>query len=289
VDWNTSVRDWWLVQMSQLADLGVDGIYCDDPYTHPSYNHRTGTAFIGPDGKVRPNYGLYGLCDYLRRLRTVLDRKANHPHMLLHMSNQLTLPFQIYFDSIANGEHMNRRLKQHYIGKLTTAEIRAQYMGYQWGNIPIILPEIGEKHRKTPEPTEEMLALMLPHDVLIWVAWCHTKTTKAHNAALQEDFRTWADDCTFLPYWESRGIVDGQDAQLVVSTYVRKDKLLLIVANWSDQARQARLTLNWRKLTAGAAMTQATVMLNRGTAQLSGNTLGVDVPARNLRLVVLEK
>ena len=61
VDWNTSIRDWWLTQMDKLADLGVDGIYSDDPYTHPSFNHRTGTAFVAPDGEVRPNYGLYGL------------------------------------------------------------------------------------------------------------------------------------------------------------------------------------------------------------------------------------
>ncbi|MCF7855464.1 MAG: LamG domain-containing protein, partial [Candidatus Pacebacteria bacterium] len=45
VDWNSSVCDYWLYQLNTLADLGVDGIYCDDPYTKPSYNNRTGTAF----------------------------------------------------------------------------------------------------------------------------------------------------------------------------------------------------------------------------------------------------
>ncbi len=288
VDWNSSIKDWWLWQMSQLADLGVDGIYCDDPYTHPSFNDRTGTAFVGEDGKARGNYGLYGLREYLRRLRTMLHQKANYPHMILHMSNQLTLPFQIYFDSFANGEHLNRRLKQHYIGKLSTDEIRAQYLGYQWGNIPLILPELGGKFRKSPAATEEMLSLILPHDVLIWVAWCHAATTKAYNAALQDEFKTWADDCTFLPYWEARDIIAGQDDTLVASAYVREKSVLLIVSNWSDEPRQARLKIDWATLTGGKPMRTAQCMLGKGAAQLAGNTVAVDVPARNLRLVVLK-
>ncbi|OIO95322.1 MAG: hypothetical protein AUJ92_08180 [Armatimonadetes bacterium CG2_30_59_28] len=288
VDWNSSVRDWWLTQIDKWADLGVDGIYCDDPYTNPSYNERTGTAFVAADGKVRPNYGLYGLREYFRRMRTVLNQKSNYPHMLLHMSNQLTLPFQIYFDSIANGEHLNQRLKQHYIGKLSVEEIRAQYMGYQWGNIPIILPELDGEFRN-PECTEEMLSLMLPHDVLIWVAWCHTQTARDYNAVLQDEFQTWADDCTFLPYWEAKDIIKGQDDTLISSAYVRDNSTLLIIANWSDKQRQAELTLDWDKMTGGKPMRFDKVALGKGTAQLEKDRLRVAVPARSLRLVVLRQ
>ena len=289
VDWNSSVRDWWLWQMSQLADIGVDGIYCDDPYTHPSFNHRTGAAFVGDDGKVRGSYGLYGLREYFRRLRMMLNQKANYPHMILHMSNQLTLPFQIYFDSFANGEHMNCRLKEHYIGKLSTDEIRAQYLGYQWGNIPVILPELGGKFRKSVAATEEMLSLMLPHDVLIWVAWCDAKTARAYNAALQEEFKTWADDCSFLPYWEARDIIRGQDDRLVASAYVRDESVLLIVSNWSDAPRHAQLRIDWDALTGGKAMQGARVLLGKGEAQLGHGVLSVAVPPRNLRVVMCER
>ena len=288
VDWSSSVKDWWLWQMSQLADLGVDGIYCDDPYTHPSFNQRTGTAFVAGDGKVRGSYGLYGLREYFRRLRTMLHEKADHPHMILHMSNQLTLPFQIYFDSFANGEHLNRRLKQHYIGKLSTNEIRAQYLGYQWGNVPVILPELGGEFRKSVDATEEMLSLMLPHDVLIWVAWCDAKTARSYNAALQDDFGTWAGDCTFLPYWEARDILAGQDDTLVASAYVREKSVLLVVSNWSDEPRQARLQIDWAALTDGKPMRSARVMLGKGGAQLASGVLILDVPPRKLRLVQMD-
>ena len=289
VDWNSSVRDWWLDQMSKLADLGVDGIYCDDPYTHPSFNHRTGTAFVGADGKVRPNYGLYGLRQYFRRLRAMLNRKANHVHLFLHMSNQLTLPFQIYFDSFANGEHLNQRLKQHYIGKLSVDEIRAQYMGYQWGNIPVILPELGEGFRRNVELTEEMLSMFLPHDIIIWIAWCDPKTARAYVEVLQNQFQTWADDCSFLPYWEAQRIVSGQDEHLVASTYVRRDKLLMVVANWSHAPRAARLRIDWQALAGGQPMTRATVALDQGAAQLSGNVLSLTLPPRTVRLVTLTR
>lgn len=289
VDWNTSVRDCWLYQMDKLADLGVDGIYCDDPYTHPSFNHRTGTAFIGEDGEIRPNYGLYGLREYFRRLRCMLNQKANNPHLLLHMSNQLTLPFQIYFDSFANGEHLNQRLKQHYIGKLSTDEIRAQYLGYQWGNIPIILPELGGEFRKSVEATEEMLALLLPHDVLIWVAWCHAKTATAYNDVLQREFMMWADDCSFLPYWEARKAIQGQDDTLVASAYVRTDSVLLVVANWADTSCNAELKLDWPQLTKGQAMRSVRVAMGKGIAELDGSRLSVAVPGRNLRLVILSR
>lgn len=288
VDWNSSVKDWWLTQMSGLADLGVDGIYCDDPYTHPSFNERTGTAFLRPDGRVRPNYGLYGLRQYFRRLRQLLNEKANRPHMLLHMSNQLTLPFQIYFDSFANGEHLNRRLKQHYIGTLTTDEIRAQYLGYQWGNTPFILPELGGEFRKSVEATEEMLALVLPHDVLIWNAWCHPATARAYNDFLKKDFRTWEADCRFLPYWEAADIISGQDDTLVASAYVRDTSVLILIANWGDAERSAALTVDWATLTGGRAMTRARVALDKGASTLQANRLSVSVPAKNLRLVVLE-
>ena len=151
-----------------------------------------------------------------------------------------------------------------------------------------ILPELGGEFRKSVEATEEMLSLMLPHDVLIWVAWCDAKTARASNAALQREFKTWADDCTFLPYWEAQDVIRGQDDTLVASAYVREKSALLIVSNWSDEPRQARLTLDWAALTGGKPMRSVRVLLGKGAAQLAGNTLSVDVPARNLRLVVLD-
>ena len=92
-----------------------------------------------------------------------------------------------------------------------------------------------------------------------------------------------------MPYWEARRIISGQDETLVASAYVRENSVLLIVANWSDARRTAKLSLDWPSLTAGGPMHSARILIGRKTPKLSGGRLTLDIPARSLRLVVLEK
>ncbi|MCD6360635.1 MAG: LamG domain-containing protein [Armatimonadetes bacterium] len=291
VDWNTNIRDFWIWQFNEFMKLGLDGLYCDVPYIYPSYNDRTGGAVHGEDGKVHPSYGMLGLREYFRRMRSIAYEHSDWPWIDLHMSGQLMLPFYPYCDSFLNGEHLNMRLKRDdpdYFRVLPVAELKAQYLGYQWGVAPFLLPELPSGFRKSVEHTRQVLAYFLPHDVLLWRAWGNTAEMNRALKALQHDFRIGEPDSFFLPYWEAGDIIAGQDASLVVSAHIRPGKVMLVIANWSTGERQADLTLDLKAL--GLAAVEgltATEVLDGAEFVLAGTHLTGPVGPRDYRLVLL--
>ncbi len=247
VDWNTNIVDWWIWQINEFQKLGLDGMYIDDPYIWPSYNDRTGGAVHGEDGRVHPSYGMLGLREYFRRMRAISQENSDWPWIDIHMSGQLMLPFYVFCDSFVNGEHLNLKLgpeQDQYLEVLPLAELKAQYMGYQWGVAPFLLPELGSSKPELAQPTRQFLAYFLPHDVYFWRGWCDPKTVNAALKPLQHDFRIGESDNRFLPYWEAAGAIDGQSDELVVSAHIRPGKAMLIIGNWSTEAAEVDLTLD---------------------------------------------
>ncbi len=295
VDWDTGVKDFWLHHIDRMMQWGLDGMYIDDPYILPSHNDRAGKAFVDEAGRLRPSYGMLGLRDYFRRLRALAHGRSDHPWIDIHMSAQLMLPFYLYCDSFVNGEHLNLRLKEHYVGELRVEEILAQYTGYPWGLAPYLLPELGEGFRQAPAPTQELFGLLAAHDVWFWRGWCSKKEIDRPLKALQGDFGVGAPDCTFLPYWEAGGIVGPQPSSealaklpnpeaIVCSAWVRPKQAMLLIANWGEAEAEKEWSVDWKALGLTAPV-QCTDALSGTEVPLSGAGLRVKVKGRNYSLV----
>lgn len=291
VDWNTNVRDWWLWQINTMMELGLDGMYFDDPYIYPSYNDRTGGAVREEDGSVRPSYGMMGLREYFRRTRALAYERSDQPWIDIHMSAQLMLPFYVFCDSFLNGEHLNMKLSKEdpdYFDVLPVAELKAQYMGYQWGLAPFLLPELPEDFRRSEPKTREILAYFLPHDVLFWRAWSDPATLNAALKPLQTDFGIGDEDSFFLPYWEADGIIDGQSDTLVCSAHIKPSRVMLVIGNWAEEPTDLDLAIDLEALgLADAQGLTAIDPVDGAEMTLDGGHLTGSLGPRDYRLVLL--
>lgn len=291
VDWETNIRDWWLWEINEMMKLGLDGMYVDDPYIYPSYNDRTGGGFVGEDGRVHASYGMLGLREYFRRLRALAQEHSQWPWMDIHMSGQLMLPFYVFFDSFVNGEHLNLRLNDEepdYLDVLPPAELKAQYLGYQWGVAPFLLPELPAPYRTTIPETRQILAYFLPHDVYFWRGWCNKPEMDRALKVLQHDFRIGEPDNLFLPYWEAGGVIGGQSETLVCSAHLRPGQAMLVIGNWSEAEMAVDLTLNLAALGLDAvANLTATDPVDGRPVALAGNRLTGAIGPRDYLLVWL--
>lgn len=291
VDWETNIRDWWLWEINEMMKLGLDGMYVDDPYIYPSYNDRTGGGFVAEDGRVHASYGMLGLREYFRRLRALAQEHSQWPWMDIHMSGQLMLPFYVFFDSFVNGEHLNLRLNDEepdYLNVLPPAELKAQYLGYQWGVAPFLLPELPAPYRTTIPETRQILAYFLPHDVYFWRGWCNKPEMDRALKVLQHDFRIGEPDNLFLPYWEAGGVIGGQSETLVCSAHLRPGQAMLVIGNWSEAEMAVDLTLNLAALGLDAvANLSATDPVDGRPVALAGNRLTGAIGPRDYLLVWL--
>jgi hypothetical protein len=291
VDWNTNVRDWWLWEINAMMEPGLDGMYFDDPYIYPSYNDRTGGAVREEDGTVRPSYGMLGLREYFRRTRALAFERSDRPWIDIHMSAQLMLPFYVFCDSFLNGEHLNMKLSKDdpdYFDVLPVAELKAQYMGYQWGLAPFLLPELPEGFRRSEPKTREILAYFLPHDVYFWRAWSDPATLNAALKPLQTEFGIGDADNRFLPYWEAAGTIGGQTETLVCSAHIKPGRAMLVIGNWAEEPAELDLALDLEALgLADVADLTATDPVDGAEMVLDGGRLTGSLGARDYRLVLL--
>lgn len=291
VDWNTGVRDWWIWEINRMMELGLDGMYFDDPYIYPSYNDRTGGAVREEDGTVRPSYGMMGLREYFRRTRALAFEHSEQPWIDLHMSGQLMLPFYVFCDSLLNGEHLNMKLSKtdpDYFAVLPVEELKAQYMGYQWGLAPFLLPELPVDFRRDVPKTREILAYFLPHDVLLWRAWSDPATLNAALKPLQTDFGIGDADSFFLPYWEAGEVIGGQSDTLVCSAHIKPERVMLVIGNWATEPAEFALTLDLEALgLADVNGLTATDPVDGAEMTLDGGRLTGTLGARDYRLVLI--
>ncbi|MBD3293529.1 MAG: hypothetical protein GF393_11435 [Armatimonadia bacterium] len=291
VDWDTNVQDWWLWEINAMMELGLDGMYFDDPYIYPSYNDRTGGAILEEDGTVRPSYGMRGLREYFRRTRALAFEHSDRPWIDIHMSAQLMLPFYVFCDSFLNGEHLNMKLSKEdpdYFDVLPVEELKAQYMGYQWGLAPFLLPELPSDFRRSEPKTREILAYFLPHDVYFWRAWSDPATLNAALKPLQTDFGIGDADNAFLPYWESGEVIGGQTETLVCSAHIKPDRVILVIGNWAEEPAELDLTLDLDALgLADVEDLAATDPVDGAEMTMDGGRLTGSLGARDYRLVLL--
>jgi hypothetical protein len=84
----------------------MDGIYIDDVFPVPDWNHDTGTAYLLPDGKVQPGNPMFPYRDYLKRMFSLFHVYGKAPVITTHMTHTLAMPFQAFATVMFDGEDM---------------------------------------------------------------------------------------------------------------------------------------------------------------------------------------
>lgn len=199
-----------------------------------------------------------------KRFYMMMQQRWPNKPMFNHESGQVNMMQLSFVDGMVDGENLALALAPDdftYHKILPLDRMRAEYMGSNFGFVPVFLPEYSrggngnvelmKRLFLTPEPPEflHLMGLLMIHDVLPWPAYVHTAAV-SHWWAVQDAFG-WDDPkLEFLPYWKNAGLLKlaPQDPNVVCSMYRLPGKAMLIVMNNTDDDKQVTLTLDAAKL-----------------------------------------
>jgi hypothetical protein len=271
-----------------IREYGTNGIYLDEMWPYGCANAEHGCGYVGAAGKRRITYPLRALLETYRRLRAVFATTGRPFYIAYHISGGRVPPLPTFGDSLLLAEDRNPlvRLNPDYTENVSPAQMRAGYAPEAWGIPVVFIPQfkMNNDWMKDPDLAAKLMAMLVPHDVMVWPIFAETSTLLQYRSAL-ERFGIGETDVEFYPYWRTHPAIQCKDDRVKLSVYVRPSKLLLCIANWSkEEVRDVGILLNKtflklpRRTVARDAVTGETMIV-------PGNTLTLMVPAKRVRLV----
>lgn len=286
------VGDWFVWYVSHLVRVyGSNGIYLDDMWPYGCDNAAHGCGYVGPDGKRRITYSLRARAETYRRIRQVLYETGEPFWVTNHISAGRVPPLPMYGDSLLLAEDLNPLIGKNpdYLESVPASRMRAGYLPESWGIPVVFLPQFKMSREWMADPVlaQRLLALVIPHDQLLWPLFIHNPTALQYREALGK-FGYGEPDTRFVGYWQADSPVKADNPQATVSLYVRPGKAMLCVANWTaEELRSVTLTADLAALKL-PANTGAREALTGEARPVTGGKLSLNLPAKSLTLIVLE-
>lgn len=246
--YGTSVNDYMIHNLYLWAkECGIDGYYIDNMRPIACGNMEAGRGWRLPDGRVQPTYQMFGTRDYFLRMRAAFLEANGRSKIVLHMTNNMILPWVGPADIGYDGEHhviypeMEKdfmdfwgldRLRSDYGGALGVAvNFMHEYQG-PWGKLELA---------KAMRAYTGLVALQdaLPSgnanglNQTFWQARDHYGIT---DPAVR-----------FIGYWDTDAGVTCVTKDVHVAAWVRPGKALLLVVNKGAKTL-ATVTLDPKKL-----------------------------------------
>ena len=194
------------------------------------------------------------------------------------------MPVLSFTDAYLDGEQFRGRQQyvRDYRDVMTLDYFRGEFMGRQWGLMPVFLPELAEDAR-TRKPTRGLLAFTVLHDVPVWAIWCDTAAVDEVRRVLDRFDYVRAD---FIPYWE--GPVATGDAAVKASAYRRDGRALLVVSNFARRDKEVALVPDWHRLGLNPNRTRAFDAETGEALSVQDGGIVVRVPEGDLKLIWLQ-
>ena len=273
-----SLNDYMIHNWSTFAEQAdVDGYYIDNMCPLACDNIEHGCGYRLPDGRVQPSFPMFGTREYFLRSRAAFLEQRGASKLVLHMTNNMIIPWVGAADVAYDGEHhvIYPEMKKDFMDFWSLERLRVDYPG-QWGVAVNFMHEYQGDWQRDPVVEQAAyrayLAAVMLHDAL---------PTGNHNGhareliAMRKQFGIGADDVTFLPYWDETGLVSKGEA-IKLAGWQRPDRLLLLVANFGDR-QEAVVALDPAKL-GWAGATLAVSDIERGFTYV-GNRRVAKTPA----------
>ena len=153
------------------------------------------------------------------------------------------------------------------------------------GVMPMLLPNLGrvgsKEARWMPKYNDQLLALVLLHDTMLWVCWCDTNYILKHYKIL-DDFGLKDENIQFLSYRKQKAVV-SPEKDVFISVYKLNGKAMAVVVNKQNTERTVNVNIDWTKLgiKPGAALKD----MRTGKALPKGNSVTVKIPGYNFALI----
>ena len=265
-----------------LEEFDSDGFYLDNsvPATcknplHPAAHHNRRHIFAARD--------------LMRRFYTVTKQNDPANVMVCHMSRMVSIPVLSFCDAIVDGEQYGFLLQDnfdgHYMPVTPPDRVRAEFLGVQWGLIPLMLPQFRRPEIRTPALVREMAAVFVPHGTRFWLSGSRFQEPLRRTLDVLDAFDI--DGARFVPYWRVPAWRKlAEERKLLASAYVRGEvEAMLIVSSYAEQAQE--LSLDLSPLGLRGRPSKASDPLDGLPVSVRDGVVGLSVKPRDLRVVVL--
>lgn len=303
---NESFRNYslfYLDQALQRPELMIENLYFDMAYARMCDSVRHGCGWTDDFGVPRRTLNLSGTRDFAKRIRNLLHQKNPKGELMFHVSGEPLPPVCSMADYIVDGEDFVSDLakREAYYGIFTPERFQTAYAGKKWGNRYAYIPQFGRsarmfnpgrveywsQARKAPEAiraVRHFLGYALLHDTIVFSSlgvW-------PELSALTEQLKAfgWDEKTVFYPYWSKKPVLQASGGVLI-STYVRPNRVLAVLLNDSDQPQTVQvaaadhfpLSENWSVRDAESKEEMA----------VEKKKFTVTIPVREMRLYKIEE
>ncbi len=216
-------------------DGGIDGFYLDNVHPIADDNLAAGRGWLLPDGRIQPTYRMFATRRYLLRLRAALLEHGKRDKLVVHMTNNMIIPWIGAADIALDGE-LNVIYPEHgrdFIDCWSTARLRGCVPG-QWGVAVNFLQEHqGEwKHDALVKAMRAYTGQVLVHDIL---ASANANGLNPEAWIAREAFGMADEDVRFVGYWAGGAIIPDR-TPVLASAWLRPGSALIVAVNTGDAA-----------------------------------------------------
>lgn len=285
-------RDYYVWYAHHLArEYGLNGFYVDEAWVHPATGPaELGAGYVGEDGKRHPTWPLLARREMLRRLRNVFAAEGRPFRIILHLSAFRFPPLVSMGDHLLLGEELYTHVTRDpiYAHTVTPELARAAYLPGSMGIPTVMLPQFKASGARVADPAAAtgFLAVMLPHDLLIWPVFIQADTVLAARDALVSAGVDRA-ETRFIGYWHDRPPAKSAPDGVLVSAWRMPDgTVAVVVANPTDTARDDAVVVLDPEVLGPEVVRQVTACLP-GDVTTHDGTVTLDLAAQSLQILRL--
>jgi len=169
VDPVRSYQDWMMWLYQKLFSTFADHIYWDDIFLSGNFDLATSDAYLLKDGRIAPASGLTNMRELIKRTAVLGVEMGKEPFNMVHMTNTAIAPILSFSQMLYSWE--DKMGVDDFQDRWPMDYIRAETIGRQHGNIPVVMNLIRSKDGK-PVPEETLAwvyrtaaAVMISHEL----------------------------------------------------------------------------------------------------------------------------
>ncbi len=276
-----SYRDWFVWRhWRAMQNIPHQGLYYDAAAENPSSNLHAGAGYVRRDGSVATTYPILGARDICKRLYNMIIKYYPFVWVGFHQSGMPNMAYEGFGTWSWDGENFNSIINDKqptYLGVLTPAKFRAEYMGHNMG-WPVMFLGQGRIRKEWADAAgcenviDHLHGLCLLHDVpaVGWQIEGEREKVCERTYRAVERHRLSSPAYRFVPYWR-QDIVQLPRPEIHASFYILQEpwkiekgrdwafyaekqdtpvpkKAVMIVYNDSDFKGEMHLNPDWKKM-----------------------------------------
>lgn len=265
---------------AQFIRRGI-GLYFDNTFPKQGRDPLTTEAYVNDAGFLQPSANMWKHREYLKRIWVLHQQLApaeTPPIMMLHMTNSHILPYMVFNQS-------NLDLEWFYgpepaQSKYSHDMLRAQTIGLQTGNLPLVLADTGRSKEGLKAGERSKFGTMFVHEI----KFRYRHGSKPPMARVL-DFGYGRDDCRVYNYWADNYPLTADDPEAKSIILERNGELMIVIATWNGEQQSVTFALDGAEL--GVADGTLTNAETGDAIEIEDNTFTLDLPGYAVRILHL--